>query len=263
MDRTPAIPAATALGRGADADEVARFDALAREWWDPDGKFRPLHRLNPARLKFIEDTMRRHFSRSAGAARPLAGLRVLDIGCGGGLIAEPLARLGALVTGIDPGAATIEAATQHAAESGLAIRYRRALAEDLASEGGQFDVVLALEVVEHVPDLGAFLDAACALMAPGGMIVAATLNRTLKAYMLAIVGAEYVLNWLPRGTHDWRKFVRPSELAREFRRSGVEIVELAGLAYDPLGDRWRMVTELDVNYMAAAAKPSAAAHAEK
>lgn len=263
MDRTPAIPEAAPLGRGVDAGEVARFDAMAREWWDPEGKFRPLHRLNPARLKFIEDAARRHFSRAADAAKPLAGLRVLDIGCGGGLIAEPLARQGALVTGIDPGAATIEAATRHAAESALAIRYRRALAEDIAAEGGQFDLVLALEVVEHVPDLSAFLDAACALVAPGGMFVAATLNRTLKAYMLAVVGAEYVLNWLPRGTHDWRKFVRPSELARELRRSGVEIVELAGLAYQPLGDRWRMVTDLDVNYMAAAAKPRAARPAEK
>ena len=167
MDRTPIVPEAAPVRGGADTDEVARFEALAREWWDPAGKFRPLHRLNPARLKFIEDAAGRHFSRKAGAARPLAGLRVLDIGCGGGLIAEPLARQGALVTGIDPGAATIEAATKHAAENKLPIRYRRALAEDIAAEGEQFDLVLALEVVEHVPDLGAFLAAACARCSAG------------------------------------------------------------------------------------------------
>ncbi len=254
MDRTPDAAAAPPFRGHTDTDEVARFEALAREWWDPAGKFRPLHRLNPARLKFIEEQACRHFARKMGAANPLAGLRILDIGCGGGLIAEPLARLGATVTGIDPGAATIEAAIKHAAESGLPVRYRRATAEEIAGQGEQFDIVLALEVVEHVPDLAAFLAAACALTAPGGMLIAATLNRTLKAYMLVVVGAEYVLNWLPRGTHDWRKFVRPSELARELRRSGMDVLELVGLAYNPLGDRWRIVSDLDVNYMAAAAK---------
>lgn len=260
MDQTPA-PATPPSGGNVAADEVARFEALARDWWDPAGQFRPLHRLNPTRLKFIVERTCRHFGRGAGGVKPLAGLHILDIGCGGGLIAEPLARLGATVMGIDPGAATVEAAKRHAAENGLALRYRQALAEDLAAEGERFDVVLALEVIEHVPDLGAFLDAACALVSPGGLLFAATLNRTLKAYMLAIVGAEYVLSWLPRGTHDWRKFVRPSELARELWRSGVDVQELAGLAYSPLGDRWRIVSDLDVNYMAVATKSEEARRA--
>jgi len=158
------------------------------------------------------------------------------------------------VTGIDPGEATLEAAKRHAAQSGLDIRYRRALAEDLAKENARFDIVLAMEVVEHVPDLGTFLGAACSLVAPGGLFFAATLNRTLKSYLLAIVGAEYVLGWLPRGTHDWRKFLRPSELAKELGRHGLVLVELSGVAYNPLGDRWRLSSDLDVNYMAAAAK---------
>ncbi|HLF58613.1 MAG TPA: bifunctional 2-polyprenyl-6-hydroxyphenol methylase/3-demethylubiquinol 3-O-methyltransferase UbiG [Alphaproteobacteria bacterium] len=255
MARVTADPEAAAPGSAADAQEVARFEALAGEWWDPSGKFRPLHRLNPTRLRFLQEHALRHFARDAGAPKPLARLRVLDIGCGGGLLCEPLAQLGAEVTGIDPGAATIEAASRHAARSGLAIRYRRALAEELAAEGARFDMVLAMEVVEHVPDLGGFLQAACALVAPGGILVAATLNRTLKSYLLAVVGAEYVLGWLPRGTHDWRKFVRPSELAQELRRRGLEVVELSGVAYNPLGDRWRLSSDLDVNYMALAAKP--------
>jgi 2-polyprenyl-6-hydroxyphenyl methylase/3-demethylubiquinone-9 3-methyltransferase len=245
--RTPAIGA-----------EVARFEALARDWWNPAGKFRPLHRINPLRLGFIEDHACRLFGRDAKGPRPLAGLRLLDIGCGGGLLCEPLAALGAEVTGIDPGAATIEAAARHAAESGLDIHYRRALAEDLVAEGERFDIVLAMEVVEHVPDLGAFVAAASSLTLPGGMFVAATLNRTLKSFALAVVGAEYVLRWLPRGTHDWRKFVRPSELAREMTRHGFEVRELAGVAYNPLGDRWRIAADLDVNYMALAVKPGAA-----
>lgn len=240
-----------------DKDEIARFEALAAQWWDPQGKFRPLHKLNPVRLQFIEERACRHFGRRPNIPKPLAGLRVLDIGCGGGLLCEPLAGLGAEVTGIDPGAATIEAATRHAAASGLSVGYRRTLAEDLAAGGDKFDIVLAMEVVEHVPDLDGFLAAACALVAPGGMLVAATLNRTLKAYALAIVGAEYVLGWLPRGTHDWRKFLRPSELARSLRRNGLEVTELSGVVYNPLGDRWRLGPDLDVNYMVLAANPDA------
>jgi len=252
MARASADPEAPPANAAA---EVARFEALAAEWWDPAGKFRPLHRINPVRLRFIEDHACRRFARPREAAKPLAGLSILDIGCGGGLLCEPLASLGAEVTGIDPGAATIEAASRHAAATGLDIRYRRAFAEDLVGEDARFDIVLAMEVVEHVPDLGDFLAAACSLVAPGGLLFAATLNRTPKAYLLAIVAAEYVLGWLPRGTHDWRKFVRPSELARELRRSGLEVEDLAGVAYNPLGDRWRIVSDLDVNYMTVAAKP--------
>jgi 2-polyprenyl-6-hydroxyphenyl methylase / 3-demethylubiquinone-9 3-methyltransferase len=240
---------------GADPEEVARFERVAREWWDPAGKFKPLHKLNPVRLRFIEANLCRHFGRGAGGARPFTGLSILDIGCGGGLIAEPLARAGATVTGIDAGAETVAIAARHAAEAGLDIRYRQALAEDLVKEGATFDAVLALEVVEHVPDIDAFIAATATLAKPGGMIIAATLNRTIKSYMLAIVGAEYVLGWLPKGTHDWKKFVRPSELARAFRRGGVEIKELAGVGYNPLGDRWQIVSDLDVNYMTAATKP--------
>lgn len=251
---SPATADPPAPAGNADREEIARFEALAGEWWDPSGKFRPLHKLGPARLGFIRRHACGQFRRNPAAAAPLADLSVLDIGCGGGLLCEPLARSGAAVTGIDPGEATLEAAKRHAAQSGLDIRYRRALAEDLAKENARFDIVLAMEVVEHVPDLGTFLGAACSLVAPGGLFFAATLNRTLKSYLLAIVGAEYVLGWLPRGTHDWRKFLRPSELAKELGRHGLVLVELSGVAYNPLGDRWRLSSDLDVNYMAAAAK---------
>ncbi len=241
-----------------DAEEVAKLSASAEEWWDPAGRFRPLHRLNPVRLAFIRDRVAAHAGRDPLAERPLQGLRLLDIGCGGGLLAEPLARLGAEVVGIDASPENIEVAVRHATQSGLAIDYRltsaEALAEDLTAAGARFDVVVNMEVVEHVADAAAFLHASAALVEPGGAMVLATLNRTPKAFALAIVGAEYVLGWLPRGTHDWRRFLRPSELAALLRDGGIEIAELTGVAYNPLTAAWRLARDLDVNYMVFAVK---------
>ena len=250
--------AAPPKGASVDAAEVAKLSASAEEWWDPAGRFQPLHRLNPVRLAFIRDRVAAHAGRDPLAERPLQGLRLLDIGCGGGLLAEPLARLGAEVVGIDASPANVEVAALHAAESGLAIDYRltsaEALAEDLTAAGAGFDVVVNMEVVEHVADAAVFLHASAALVRPGGAMVLATLNRTPKAFVLAIVGAEYVLGWLPRGTHDWRRFLRPSELAALLRDGGVEIAEITGVAYNPLTAAWRLDRDLDVNYMVFAVK---------
>jgi 2-polyprenyl-6-hydroxyphenyl methylase/3-demethylubiquinone-9 3-methyltransferase len=241
-----------------DAEEVAKLSASAEEWWDPAGRFGSLHRLNPVRLAFIRDRVATHAGRDPLAERPLQGLRLLDIGCGGGLLAEPLARLGAEVVGIDASPENVEVAALHAAASGLAIDYRptsaEALAEDLAAPGAGFDAVVNMEVVEHVADAAAFLHASAALVRPGGAMVLATLNRTPKAFALAIVGAEYVLGWLPRGTHDWRRFLRPSEVAALLRDGGLEIAELTGVAYNPLTATWRLARDLDVNYMVFAVK---------
>lgn len=239
-----------------DPAEVARFAAIAGEWWDPNGKFRPLHKLGPARLAFIRDRLATHFARDTRGIKVLSGLRVLDIGCGGGLIAEPLTRLGAQVTGIDPAPENIAAAQVHAQAQGLDIDYRATTVEALAAEGAQFDAVLCLEVVEHVPDPGAFLKTCASLVRPGGAFVASTINRTLKAYALAIVGAEYVLRWLPIGTHQWERFVTPDELARHFHAAGLNAPAFEGLVYAPLADRWSLAADTDVNYMAAAAKPA-------
>ncbi len=241
-----------------DAEEIAKLSAAAAEWWDPTGRFRPLHRLNPVRLAFIRDRVAAHAGRDPLAERPLKGLRLLDISCGGGLLAEPLARLGAEVEGIDASPANVEVAALHAARSGLAIDYRQtsaeALAEDLSTRGARFVVVVNLVVVEHVADAAVFLHASAALVRPGGAMVLATLNRTPKAFALAIVGAEYILGWLPRGTHDWRRFLRPSELAALLRDGGVEIAELTGVAYNPLTAAWHLARDLDVNYMVFAVK---------
>ncbi len=237
-----------------DPEEIARFTALAEAWWDPDGKFRPLHRLNPTRIAFIRDRVAAHYDRDPLKARPLRGLTLLDVGCGGGLLSEPMARLGARVTGIDAAEKSIHIARAHAEQSGLSIDYRHATAEELAQDiipgGGGFDVVLNMEVVEHVANLDIFLAATSALVKPGGAMVVATLNRTAKAFALAVVGAEYVLGWLPRGTHDWRKFVRPSELAAGLRPHGGEIREFTGVAYNPITDKWSLSQDLSVNYMA-------------
>ena len=239
-----------------DAREVAKFAALADQWWDEEGPFRPLHRLNPVRLGFIRDHLAEKFARDIRAAHPLKGLRIADIGCGGGLLAEPLARLGATVTGIDATAQNIRAASAHAAQSGLAIDYRVATAEALHDAGERFDAVLNMEVVEHVADVDAFLDAAAGLVRPGGLMLAATLNRTLKSYGFAILGAEFLLRWLPRGTHDWRRFVRPSELAAGLRRANMTVTQFAGVVYNPLSGRWSLdEQDLDVNYMLVAVKP--------
>ncbi len=238
-----------------DAAEVGRFAKLAAEWWDPRGKFRPLHEIGPARLSFIRAEFIRHFRLDPRDFRPFEGLRLLDVGCGGGLTCEPLARLGARVTGIDPGPETVAAARAHAAGQGLDIDYRAARVEDLAADGKAFDAVTCLEVVEHVPDVGAFLAQCGALVRPGGLMVLSTINRTPASYALAIVAAEYVLGWLPRGTHQWERFVTPDELARHLMAAGLERPRTEGIVYEPWRGEWRLGADIGVNYMAAAGKP--------
>jgi 2-polyprenyl-6-hydroxyphenyl methylase/3-demethylubiquinone-9 3-methyltransferase len=239
-----------------DAEELERFSALAESWWDPKGPMAPLHRLNPARLGFLRQTLAAHFSRDARSLRPFEGLRILDIGCGGGLISEPLARLGAAMTGIDAAEANIAVARAHARGADLDIDYRQASAEELSAADERFDAVLALEVVEHVADTDAFLQATAALVRPGGALIASTLNRTPKSLLFAIVGAEYVLGWLPRGTHRWDRFLRPSELAAALRRHGLQMREIRGLIYGPLAGEWRLGRDLGVNYLACAVRPT-------
>lgn len=239
-----------------DDAEVRRFAALAAEWWDPAGKFRPLHKLGPARLAFIRQEIVRHFARPVGGLKPFEGLTVLDIGCGGGLVSEPVARLGASMTGIDPAAENVEAARRHAAGQGLAIDYRPCRVEDLVAEGRTFDCVLCLEVVEHVPDVAAFLKECATLVRPGGLMILSTINRTLKSYALAIVGAEYILRWLPVGTHQWERFVTPDELARHTEAAGLAVSAREGIVYNPLTDAWSLSADLDVNYMASVARLS-------
>jgi 2-polyprenyl-6-hydroxyphenyl methylase/3-demethylubiquinone-9 3-methyltransferase len=244
-------------GPNIDPGEIERFQRMAKAWWDPAGKFRPLHQIGPARLTFVRDQLARHFARETGGLRPLADLTLLDVGCGGGLMSEPLARLGARVTGIDPGAQNIAIAEAHAAPQELAIDYRVATVEDLVAEGARFDAVVSLEVVEHVPDVGAFIAACAALVRPGGLLVLSTINRNLKSYALAIVAAEYVLGWLPRGTHQWDRFVTPGELADHLAAAGLSPPDVMGFVYDPLRDVWSLSPNTDVNYLAASAKPSA------
>jgi 2-polyprenyl-6-hydroxyphenyl methylase/3-demethylubiquinone-9 3-methyltransferase len=239
-----------------DAAEIDRFARNAAEWWDVNGQFRTLHLIGPARLTFIRDALIRHFGRTPGWPKPLDGLTVLDIGCGGGLVCEPLCRLGAAVTGIDPAQDNVEAARRHAEGQRLAIDYRAARVEDLAAEGGTFDAVVCLEVVEHVPDPGAFLKTCAALVRPGGLMLLSTINRTVKAYLLAILGAEYVLRWLPLGTHQWERFVTPDELARHLQAAGLDAPQLRGMVYSPLADAWSLSSDTGVNYLAAAAKPA-------
>ena len=240
--------------RTLDEREVAQFAERARAWWDPEGIFRPLHKLGPARLAFIRDQLKEHFSLGSGLT-PLAGLRVLDIGCGGGLIAEPLARLGAQVSAIDPSPETIAVAEEHARGQGLKIDYRAARVEDIAAEQTTFDAVLCLEVIEHVPDPGAFLKACAALVRPGGMLILSTINRTMKAFALAIVGAEYVLRWLPVGTHQWERFITPGELKDHAAAASLEVRSTQGLVYRPLRDEWMLGADTDVNYLAAIVRP--------
>ncbi len=232
-----------------DNEEVARFSAMADEWWDPTGKFKPLHKFNPIRLGYIRDRLCAHFGRDPRSLTPLDGLTLLDVGCGGGLISEPLARMGATVTGIDASEKNIGTARAHAARGDLEIDYRCTTAEDLQAAGDTFDIVLSLEVVEHVADVDLFLDSCTALVRDGGAMVLATLNRTPKAFMFGIVGAEYVMRWLPRGTHDWKKFVRPSELCRKLRRNGVDVSDISGLSFNPLTDEWRVSGDVSVNYI--------------
>lgn len=238
-----------------DPAEIAKFERLAGEWWDPDGKFKPLHKFNPARLAIIRDGIAEHFGREVRGPKPLSGLRVLDIGCGGGLVCEPMARLGAEVVGADPAPTNISVARLHAEASGLAIDYRATTAEALANAGESFDIILALEVVEHVSDIRAFLTACASLLRPGGVLFVATINRTAKAFGLAIVGAEYVLRWLPRGTHDYAKLVRPEELHTALEGASLSVMARIGMSYNPVSDRWKRSGNTDVNYMMVAAKP--------
>ena len=241
--------------RTVDPDEIARFSAIAAEWWDPGGKFRPLHKFNPVRIAFVRDRLAAHFGRDPKAADPLNGLRLLDIGCGGGLLAEPMCRLGADVLGADAAEANIKTASVHADEQGLAIDYRTTTAEALAETGETFDAVLNMEVIEHVADIPAFLNACAALVRPGGMMICATLNRTIKALGLAVIGAEYILGWLPRGTHDWNKFVTPEELEAGLVSAGLKVTDRTGVVYSPLADRWSLSHDMGVNYMMVAGKP--------
>ena len=238
-----------------DADEIARFAALADEWWDPSGSFQPLHKFNPVRLQFIRDRLAAHHRRNPLGPTPLEGLQILDVGCGGGLTCEPLCRLGATVTGIDASDKNIGVARNHAERVGLEIDYRHGAAENLAVEGRLFDAVLSLEVVEHVAEVETFVAACCRMVRPGGFAIFATLNRTAKSFTFAIIGAEYLLRWLPRGTHDWRRFIRPSELARHVRDSGVRVIEVTGVSYDIMNDQWRLARDVSANYMLVAEKP--------
>lgn len=245
-------------GGTVDAAEVARFSAMAREWWDPTGKFKPLHKFNPVRLSYIKQEVCRQFARDPNATDAFKGLRILDIGCGGGLLSEPMARLGANVVGADASETNIEIAKLHMEESGLRIDYRAETAEALAEAGETFDVVLNMEVVEHVADVPLFLDATSRMVRPGGLMFVATINRTLKAYALAIVGAEYVLRWLPKGTHSYDKLVKPSEIEAPLNAAGLEIIDRNGVTYNPLSDRWDRSRDMDVNYMLLAKREKAA-----
>jgi 2-polyprenyl-6-hydroxyphenyl methylase/3-demethylubiquinone-9 3-methyltransferase len=238
----------------ASPEEIARFTAMAEAWWDPTGKFKPLHKFNPVRIDYMRRAFAAHFGRDASAPRPFEGLTLLDVGCGGGLLSEPLAQMGFAVTGVDAGEKNVTIARLHAEKSGVPVTYRATTPEQLEPEL-MFDVVLCMEVVEHVSDITLFLRSACAHLKPGGVFVGATMNRTPKAWLLAIVGAEYVLGWLPKGTHDWHKFVRPSEFAQMLRSSGVEMRQTIGVSYNPLSDSWSETPSLDVNYLILAAKP--------
>lgn len=268
-----------------DPDEVARFSALAATWWDPNGPFKPLHRMNPVRIQYIRDAIASHSptplmgtsqegnsptmehsgmregeclptAKRGSGSEPKPTLSLLDIGTGGGLIAEPMARLGYAVTAIDASEKNIKTASLHAESAGLAIDYRATTAEALADTGAQFDVILALEIIEHVSSVDAFLDALKRLLKPGGLLILSTLNRTPKSYAFAIVGAEYILRLLPRGTHQWRKFIRPSELARALRTRKLEVTDSTGMVMHPLSFAWSLdARDLDVNYLMAASKP--------
>lgn len=238
-----------------DPAEVAKFEAMAAEWWNPNGKFKPLHLMNPCRLDYITSQIASEFDRDLTAPLPFAGLRILDIGCGGGLLSEPMARLGAEVVGADPATRNIPVAQLHAEQSGLTIDYRLTTAEALASAGEQFDVVLNMEVVEHVPDPQSYLTACQTLLKPGGLMICSTLNRNAKSFGMAIIGAEWVMRWLPKGTHDWKKFITPDELAGFIRQAGLDQVDRKGMVFNPVAWSWSLSSrDLSVNYVTASVK---------
>lgn len=239
-----------------DQSEVDRFSAMAAEWWSPTGKFKPLHKFNPVRLAYIRDKAAENFSRSPKSAKPLEGLRVLDIGCGGGLLSEPVARMGAEVVGADPSEKNIGIASTHAKASAVAVDYRAVTAEQLAEAGETFDIVLNMEVVEHVADVELFMNTCASMVRPGGLMFVATINRTMKAAALAIFAAENVLRWLPRGTHQYEKLVRPEELEKPLAASGLEIVDRTGVFFNPLANQWNLSKDMDVNYMLLAKRPA-------
>lgn len=236
--------------------EIAKFTAMAEEWWDPKGKFKPLHKFNPVRLSYIRDNLVAHFGRDTTVMRPLEGLKIVDIGCGGGLLCEPLTRLGASVTGVDAAERNIAIARIHAEKSGLDIDYRATTSEALVAAGEKFDVVLNMEVVEHVDNVPLYMKSCADLAAPGGLMFTATLNRTARAYALAILGAEYVLRWLPKGTHEWKKFLTPDEIRSLITRNGLKVIEGKGVTFNPIADEWRLSEDMAVNYMLLAQRPA-------
>jgi 2-polyprenyl-6-hydroxyphenyl methylase/3-demethylubiquinone-9 3-methyltransferase len=237
-----------------DSGEIQKFAALASEWWNPEGKFRPLHRLNPIRLSFVRDLAATRFGRNARSVGCFEGLSLLDVGCGGGILAEPMARMGFRVTGIDPAEQNIDVARTHADEASLPITYRCAVVEDFQDGTSNFDVVVCMEVVEHVADLRAFLRAASRLVAPGGLMFVATINRTLKSLVLAKVMAEYILSWIPVGTHDWNRFIEPPTLRRMLEESGLNPLKTQGMAFNLLSWEWQLSEDVDVNYLVAAGR---------
>jgi len=236
--------------------EVAKFTAMAEEWWDPKGKFKPLHKFNPVRLAYIREHLIDHFGRDGSSIRPLEGLTILDVGCGGGLLCEPLTRLGATVTGIDAAERNIAIARIHAEQSGLDIDYQATTSEALAAAGKTFDVVLNMEVVEHVDNVPLYMKSCADLVKPGGLMFTATINRTARAFALAVVGAEYVLGWLPKGTHDWKKFLTPDEIGSLISRNGLRVTDQIGVVYHPIGDEWRRSRDMGINYLILAARPA-------
>ncbi|WP_417623968.1 bifunctional 2-polyprenyl-6-hydroxyphenol methylase/3-demethylubiquinol 3-O-methyltransferase UbiG [Paremcibacter congregatus] len=247
---TAASEKTSSASASVDPAEIAHFSAMAATWWDPKGPFKPLHNLNPTRIAFARDSLCRHFKRDPKDTEPLQGLRILDIGCGGGLLTEPMTRLGATMVGADASEKNIKTAQAHANDMELDIDYRNITAEELADAGEKFDAILNMEVIEHVADIPSFLTACHGLLKDEGCMVMSTLNRTAKSWIMAIAGAEYIMRWLPKGTHDWQKFLKPSELSRALRSTGFETLDLKGMVYHPLSGEWSLDDhDFSVNYL--------------
>ncbi|WP_336294036.1 bifunctional 2-polyprenyl-6-hydroxyphenol methylase/3-demethylubiquinol 3-O-methyltransferase UbiG [Bartonella sp. CB169] len=238
-----------------DKSEIDRFSRIAAEWWNPQGKFRPLHQLNPTRLAYIREKICLEFNRNPISLMPFKNLKILDIGCGGGLLCEPIARLGATVVGADATQTNIEIAKIHAIQNGLSIDYRTTTAEALANEGEKFDIILNMEVIEHVADVNLFIAATAKMLKPKGLMFVSTLNRTWKSWGLAIIGAEYILRWLPKGTHDYKKFLKPQELKNLLSKNAITVIDEIGITYNPLNNSWNRSTNMDVNYLLLAKRP--------